>query len=135
RAYFEHLIVKAFEANDWNWTFNFTGKKDAEDLAKESLPVKLAVEEVINKPALSHFLNHACTAPYDTDERAGSPLADDIYTRSIQVMQDKVSALGLIGIEGLKATRRILSAGSVAEIGAGKALKVFLRFYGEQREI
>lgn len=104
------------------------GTKDAEDLAEESLPAEPTMKEVINEPAQSPVSNPACTAPYDTDERASSPLTDDVYTRGIQVMKHKAPVLGLMDIEGPKATRKTLSAGPAAEIEASKALKDLLRF-------
>lgn len=120
---FEHLIVETSETNDRNWIVNVTGAKNAEDLAEESLPT----EEVINELFLSPISDVARTPPYET-ERASSPLAEDVYTRGIQVMEHKAPVLGLMDTEGLKATRKMLSAGSVTEIGVSKALKDLSQF-------
>ena len=93
------------------------------------------MKEMINDPGLSLVSNPACTAPYDTDERASSPLSDNVYTRDIQVIKHKAPALGLMCIEGLKATRKTLGAGSVGDITVSKALKDHLRIYSERKEI
>ncbi|KAG9071228.1 hypothetical protein KI688_008773 [Linnemannia hyalina] len=98
RLHFEHLIVGVSEANDWNWIFISTGTKDAEDLAEESLSAEPVMKGVISEPALLPVSSPVCTAPYDTDERASSPLADNVYTRGIQIMKHKAPALGLMEI-------------------------------------
>ncbi|OAQ35357.1 hypothetical protein K457DRAFT_13275 [Linnemannia elongata AG-77] len=124
---FEHLIVETSETNDRNWIFNVTGAKNAEDLAEESWPTERATEEVINELFLSPISDVARTPPYET-ERSSSPLAEDVYTRGIQVMEHKAPVLGLMDTEGLRAARKMLSAGSVTEIGASKALKDLSQF-------
>ncbi|KAF9081207.1 hypothetical protein BGX29_004655, partial [Mortierella sp. GBA35] len=130
RAYFEHLIAEVNEASDWNWAFKSNGTKDAQDLADESLQAEPAVE-VDNEQALLSVSSPSNPAPYDTDERASSPLADDLYTHGMRVLKERAPALGLMSIDELKATRRLLSGGSAEEVKLSKGLKDVLRFYGK----
>lgn len=131
RAYFEHLIAEANEASDWKWAFKSHGTQDAQDLADESLPAEAAVEEVHNEQALLSVSSLSCPTPYDTDERASSPLADEVYAHGMRVLKERAPALGLTSIGELKATRRFLSGGSAEEITFSKGLKSILRFYGK----
>ncbi|KAF9079102.1 hypothetical protein BGX23_005067, partial [Mortierella sp. AD031] len=131
RAYFEHLIAEVNEASDWKWVFKPHETKDAQDLADELLLAEPAVEEVNNTQALLSVSSPSCSAPYDTDERASSPLADDVYTHGMRVLKERAPALGLMSIDELKATRRLLSGGSAEEVKLSKGLKDVLRFYGK----
>ncbi|KAG0061607.1 hypothetical protein BGZ90_003479 [Linnemannia elongata] len=116
---FEHLIVETSETNDRNWIFNVTGAKNAEELAEESLPSERTTEEAINELFLSPISDVARTPPYET-ERASSPLAEDVYTRGIQVMEHKAPVLGLMDTEGLKATRKMLTVRKHDQQGKGE---------------
>ncbi|KAG0261180.1 hypothetical protein BG011_001286 [Mortierella polycephala] len=129
QAYFEHLIAEVNEASDWKWTFKPQGTKYAQDLADESLAAEPAVEEVVIELDLLPVLSPSCPRPYDTDERASSPLAEDVYARGMQVLKERAPALGLMSVDDLKATRRVLSGGSAEEVKLSKVLKDVLRSY------
>ncbi|KAK3837894.1 MAG: hypothetical protein JOS17DRAFT_837625, partial [Linnemannia elongata] len=135
RAYFEHLIAEANEARDWKWEFKPQGTKDVQDLADESLAAELAQEEVANEPVLLLVSSLPCPAPYNTDERTSSPLAEDVYTRGMQVLKERAPALGLMSVDELKTTRRILSGGSAEEVKLSKVLKDVLRSYGKAENL
>ncbi|KAI7829795.1 hypothetical protein BC939DRAFT_440616 [Gamsiella multidivaricata] len=129
QAYFEHLIVEVNEANDWKWTFKPQGTKDVQDLADESLAAEPAVKEVAIELNLLPVSSPSCPRPYDTDERASSPLAEDVYARGMQVLKERAPALGLMSVDEFKATRRVLSGGSAEEVKLSKVLKDVLRSY------
>ena len=129
QAYFEHLIAEVNEASDWKWTFKPQGTKDAQDLTDESLAAEPEVEEVVIELDLLPVSSPSCPQPYDTDERASSPLAADVYMRGMQVLKERAPALGLMSVDDFKATRRVLSGGSVEEVRLSKVLKDVLRPY------
>jgi hypothetical protein len=131
RAYFEHLIAEVNEASDWGWAFKSQGTKDAQDLTDESFPAEPAAEGVDNEQALLSVSSPSNTAPYDTDERASSPLSDDVYIHDMRVLKERAPALGLMSIDDLKVTRRLLNGGSAKEVKFSKGLKDVLRFYGK----
>ncbi|KAF9082099.1 hypothetical protein BGX29_004087 [Mortierella sp. GBA35] len=135
RAYFEHLIAEVNEASDWKWAFKPQGTKDVQDLADESLAAEPEVEEVVNEPVLLPVSSLSCPPPYDTDERASSPLAEDVYARGMQVLKERAPALGLMSVDELKATRRLLSRGSAEEVKLSKVLKDVLRSYGKAKNL
>lgn len=135
RAYFEHLIAEVNEASNWKWTFKPQGTKDVQDLADETLAAEPAVEEMVNDPVLLAVSSLPCPPPYDTDEWASSPLAEDVYARGMQVLKERAPALGLMSVDELKATRRLLSGGSAEEVRLSKVLKEVVRSYGEAKNL